>query len=85
VEASTFLAFGSIDMISKGCVTPLPAVAALGNVWVHESTSNCSYVLPEVKRSVDEGFSFGAVLRVPDVNPDNRHVRVFGSADNAET
>ena len=40
-------------------------------------------MLPEVEGSVDEGFSFGAVLRVPNVDPDDRHVRVFGRADNA--
>jgi len=83
VGAFTILAFGSMGTTSKGCVIPLPAVVILGDARVHGGISNCNYVLPKVEGSVDEGFSFGTVLRVPNVDPDNRHIRVFRSADNA--
>jgi len=73
-----------MGVAGEGCMAPFLAIVALWNTWIHGGTSNSSYVLPKVEGSVDEGFSFGTVLRVPDVNPYDRHVRVFGSTDNAE-
>ena len=64
-------------------MVPFPAIIALWNTWIHGGTSNSSYVSPKVEGSVDEGFSFGTVLRVPDVNLYDRHVRVLRSTDNA--
>jgi len=67
----------------EGCVALLPVVAILRNARVHGGASYCGYVAPEVERPVNKGFSFGAVLGVLDIDPDDRHVRVFGWADDA--
>ena len=54
---------------------------ALGNAWVHGSASDHGGVPTKVEGPVYDGFGFGPVLRVPDVDPDDHHVRVFKSSD----
>jgi len=77
VGSAAFLAFGPMYSASKCCVSPFPAVVALGNTWVHGSASDSGDVLTKVEGSVHDGFGFGAILGVPDVDPDNCHVQIF--------
>lgn len=72
-------------MAREGDVTLFPTVAALWNTRVHRGASNCSNVSPKVKGSVDDSLSFGAILRIPYVNPDNSHVRVSGCTYDSRT
>ena len=58
-------------------MSPLPAVLALGNSWIHVHASNCRNVVTYIEASIDEHFSIFATLDIPDVDPDYGHVR-FG-------
>jgi len=51
-----------------------PAILALGNAQIHIYTLNCSDKSSDVKSSVNEGFSFGTALSVPNIDPDYCHV-----------
>ena len=83
VGASTLLAFSPVCSASKRCVSPFPAVVALGNAWVHGGASDRGDVPTKVEGPVYDGFGFGSVLRVPDVDPDDHHVQVFRSSDDS--
>jgi len=83
VGASTLLAFSPVHSASKHCVFPFPAVVALGNAWVYGGASDRGDVPTKVEGPVYDGFGFGPILRVPDVNPDDCHVRVFRSSDDS--
>jgi len=69
---------------SKGSVVPLPAILALRDTGVHVSSTNSSYVFAYVEASVDQILSFGAILGVPYVDPNDSHVRFGGCFDNME-
>ena len=71
VEATAFLAFGTMGMAGKGGVTPLPAVAALENTRVHRGASDGGDASSKVEELINDRFSLGAVLRIPDVDPDD--------------
>ena len=71
-------------MASKGNVVPLPAILTLRDTGVHVSSTNSSYVLAYVEATVDQILSFGAILEVPYVDPNNSHVRFGGCFDNME-
>jgi len=57
-------------------VTPLPAIFALGNTWVHVCSSDCSNVAAYVEASVDEKFCVLTTLNIPDVNQNYGHIRL---------
>jgi len=67
---------------SKGNVVPLPVILTLRDTGVHVSSTNSSYVLAYVEATVDQILSFGAILEVPYVDPNNSHVRFGGCFDN---
>jgi len=77
VGAATFLAFRSMGTAGKCCMALFPTVIALGDPWVHGSASYGSNVFSKVEGPIDDGFGFGAILGVPDVDPYNGHVRVL--------
>jgi len=61
----------------------LPAVLALEDTRVHVSSTDYGYVLTYVEASVDKILTFGAILGVPYVDPNNSHVRLGRCFDNA--
>jgi len=67
-------ALGALDSAREDCMTPPPAVFALGHAWVHVGPSNSSDILANVKAPIDEALSFASALVIPNVDPDNRHV-----------
>ena len=71
VEVAAFLAFGTMGTAGKGGVTPLPAVVALENTRVHRGTSDGGDASSEVEGLINNRFGLGAVLRIPDVGPDD--------------
>jgi len=65
---------GALDSAREGCVTPPPAVFALGHAQIHVSPSNSSNIPANIKAPIDEALSFASALVIPNVNPDNQHV-----------
>ena len=51
-------------------MSPLPAVFALGDSWVHVHPSYSSNIPADVKAPVDEVLSFVTTLMIPNVDPD---------------
>jgi len=77
VGAAAFLALRTMDVAGKRRMALFPTVTALGDPWVHGSASYGSDVFSIVEGPIDDGFGFGAVLGVPDVDPYDGHVRVL--------
>lgn len=71
VGAPAFLAFSAVGFVCKGGVTLFLAVVALGNTRIHRCAFHCSNVPSKVKRSIYESFCLGAILGIPDVDPNN--------------
>ena len=61
----------TLDSARKGCVSPPPAVFALGHAWIHVSPSDSSDIPANVKAPIDKALSFASALIIPNVNPDN--------------
>ena len=55
----------------------LPAVVTLRDSGVHVGSSNRGNIPAKVERMIYQQFCFGTVLRIPNVKPDDGHVR-FG-------
>jgi len=62
---------GALDSAREGSVSPLPAVFALGDSWVHVHPSYGGDIPADVKAPVDEALSFVTTLMIPNVDPDN--------------
>jgi len=62
---------GTLDFARKGCMSPPPAVFALGHTWVYVSPSDSSDIPANIKALIDEALSFASALIVPNVDPDN--------------
>ena len=62
---------GTLDFAREGSVSPLLAVFALGDAWVHVCSSNSSDIPADVKALVDEALSFVTTLMIPNVDPDD--------------
>ena len=58
VRTTAFLTFGTMSFARECSMSPLLAVATLGNARVHGCASNCSDVLAKIERTVDECFGF---------------------------
>ena len=63
------------------CMTPLLAILALWYAWVHIYTPNYCNETTNVEPLVNDFLSVGSVLRVPNVNPYDSHVRFGGYLD----
>ena len=62
-------------------MTPLSAVLALQNSWVHVCSFDHSDVVADIKAPVDEHFSILAALNVLYIDPDYCHVGFWGNFD----
>jgi len=62
-------------------VTPLPAVLALWDSWVHVCTPDGSDVVANIKAPVDEHFSLLTTLYIPYIDSDYCHVGFRGDLD----
>jgi len=58
-------------------MAPLPAVVTLRDSGVHVGGSNCGDIPTKVERMIYQQLCFGTILRIPNVKPDDGHVR-FG-------
>jgi len=61
-------------------MTPFPTILALRNSWIHISSPNCSN-----EASVYDLFCIETALRVPNVDPDDRHVGFIGDLDDVRS
>ena len=68
----------------KGGVSPLPAILALGNSWIHICTSNCDNVIAHIEAPVNEKFSVFSTLNIPDVDPNDGHIRFRRDFNNSQ-
>jgi len=57
-------------------MTPLPAIFALGDTWVHVCSLDCSNVVAYVEASVDEKFCVLTALNIPNVDPNYGHIQL---------
>ena len=64
-------ALGALDSAREGSMSPLPAVFALGDSWVHVRPSYGGDIPANIKAPVDEALSFVTALMIPHVDPDN--------------
>ena len=61
----------ALDSVREGCMSPPPAVFALGHTQVHVRPSNSSDIPANIKAPIDEALSFASTLVIPNVDPDN--------------
>ena len=66
-----------------GWMSPAPTVATLGNPRIYSSPLDCSCMIPKIKGAVNKGLALGTLLRVPNVNPNHRHVWAWRCLYNA--
>jgi len=64
-------------------VSPLPAILALGNSQIHVRTSNCGDVIAHIEAPVNKKFSVFSTLNIPDVKPNNGHIRLRRDFNNS--
>jgi len=76
-------AFSSLNATRKGGVSPLPAILALGNSWIHIRTSNCGDVIAHIEAPVNK-FSIFSTLNIPDVDPNDGHIRLRRDFNNSQ-
>ena len=75
VRTIAFDAFGTLDSTWKCWVSPFPAVFALRNAGVHVGSPNGCNEAANIKAPIDKHFCVRATLDVPDIQPNNCHVR----------
>ena len=76
-------AFSSLNVTQKGEVSPLSAILALENSQIHIHISNSGDVIAHIEVPVNEKFSIFSTLNIPDVNPNNGHVRLRRDFNNS--
>ena len=77
-------AFSSLNATRKGGVSPLPAILALGNSRIHVRTSNCGDVIAHIEAPVNEKFCVFSTLNIPDVEPNDGHIRLRRNFNNSQ-
>jgi len=75
IETIVFLAFGTMCKASKSSTTPLPTILTLRNTRVHIDSSNSSDIMTYIETSVNNTFSFCTILKIPNIDLNNSHVR----------
>jgi len=76
VKTIAFDIFGFLDMAGQSCMSPLPAVLTLRNSWIHIGFLNCHDKPPYIKTPVYKTLSLTATLDIPNVNPNDQHIRL---------
>ena len=75
VWAIVFDALCLLYSTNDSSMAPLLAIFALKDAWIHVGTLNSHNEPFYVEPLVDERFSFGAALSIPDVDPYDGHIR----------
>ena len=66
---------GPLDVTNTHCMSPLPIVLTLWDIWVHISTMYYSDETPHVEMLIDDSFGLRTILSIPDIDLDDGHVR----------
>ena len=74
MQAVALYAFCLLNSAYTCRVALFPAILTLGNIQVHICISNCSDKSSNIKSFVNEGFSFGTTLSIPNINPNYYYV-----------
>ena len=82
VRAITFDAFGPLDTTGEGGVTPFPAIFALEDSRIHICSSNRCDIIAHIEVPVDKKFSILTTLYIPNIYPNNSHIRFWWDLDN---
>ena len=82
VQSIALDALGALYSAREGSVSPLLAIFALGDSWIHVRPSYSSDIPADVKAPIDEALSFVTALMIPSVDPDYWHVRLGGYFNN---
>lgn len=75
MESIALDALWTLEPTRKGWVTPFLAIFILWDSRVCVSSSDYYYVLSDIEVPIDETFGFCTTLGVPNVDPDNSHVK----------
>ena len=75
IRITTFLTFSTLSTIGMCWMSPVPTIVTLDHSRVHSSFSDCGSMTPKIKCAVNKHFTFRTLLRVLDINLDNRHVK----------
>jgi len=70
------IALGALDTVGHSHMSPLPAILALRDARVHVGSSNSYNKPPYIETPVNKTFSLASALNIPDINPNNRHIRL---------
>jgi len=66
--------FRTLNMAHTSCMSPFPAVFALQYSRVHVCSMHYGNEVAYIEMPVDDSLGFGAVLHVPNIDPNNGHV-----------
>ena len=80
------IAFGTLRLLDANLyyITPLPAILTLRNPQIHVGSSNYSNNAFNVEASVDDLLGVWAILGIPNINPNDYHIRLGKHFDNAQ-
>ena len=76
VKAIALDTLGALDMAGHSHMFPSPAILALRDTRVHVSFSNSCNKPFYIETPVNKTFSLTSALNIPDVNPNNQHIRL---------
>ena len=67
---------GVLDTAGHSHVFPSPAILVLRDARIHVGSSNGCNKPPYIEIPVNKTFSLTSALNIPDINPNNRHIRL---------
>ena len=76
VRAIVLDALGALDMVGYSRMYLSPAILALRDARVYVGSSNSCNKPPYIEIPVNKTFSLTSTLNIPDVNPNNQHIRL---------
>ena len=77
VRAITLNALGALDVAGHSCMPLSPTFLALRDTRIHIGSSNGCDKLPYIETPVNKTFSLTTALNIPNVNPNDQHIRLW--------
>ena len=66
-----------LDSTGHCCMFPLPTIFALRDIRVHVGSLNGGDKLSYIKIPVNKIFGLTPALNIPNIDPDNQHIRLW--------
>ena len=76
VKAIALDTLRALNIVGHSCMSPLPAILTLRDTRVHVGFSNSSNKLPYIKTPINKIFGLAPTLNIPNVDPNNQHIRL---------